>query len=202
MSIELHCPQCAKLIRAPDDAGGKRGKCPYCKKSVYIPTKPNQGEDIGLAPIDEEEDRRAEQLRREDAEYAADVDRNTGRGVGGGGGATGSEQAVGEVVDLGAEVEAFIIAMRDSKLGEAEAVTSRLKAVGARAGDYVQGLLVDEMVPEFENVPPPLVLGFLKTLVARLAIIAFSAMSFLQYGRGRDGPAFQHDRTLGAGDGG
>lgn len=167
MSIELHCPNCVKLIRAPDEAGGKHGKCPYCKQSVYIPTKPDQSEEIGLAPIDEEDEVREEQLRHEDVEYAAVVDRDAG--VGGAAGGPDSKEAPGEAVDVRAEVEAFIIAMRDSKLGEAEAATSRLKAAGTRAHDYVQGLLVDEMVPEFENVPPPLVHGFLKTLVARLA---------------------------------
>ncbi|MCH7474571.1 MAG: cytochrome C oxidase subunit IV family protein [Gemmatimonadetes bacterium] len=37
MSIELHCPQCEKLIKAPDTAGGRHGKCPYCGRDVYIP---------------------------------------------------------------------------------------------------------------------------------------------------------------------
>ena len=65
MSIELHCPQCQKLIRAPDGAGGKRGKCPFCGSMVYIPTPPDEGEEIGLAPIDPDEERRAEELRKE-----------------------------------------------------------------------------------------------------------------------------------------
>ena len=49
MSIEIHCDHCGKLIKAPDDAGGQRGKCPYCHQSVYVPA-PNAGDDeeIGL----------------------------------------------------------------------------------------------------------------------------------------------------------
>ena len=182
MSIELHCPSCTKLIRAPDEAGGKHGKCPYCKQSVYIPTKPDESEEIGLAPIDEEDELRAERFRQEDADYAAAVSRDAGldADAGGAAGDPDFEQAPGEAVDLGAEVKAFVIAMRDSELAEAEAAAARLKAAGTRARDYVQGLLIDELVPEFENVPSPLVHGFLKPLVSRLAIIALSAMSFLQ----------------------
>ncbi len=73
MSIELHCPKCAKLIRAPDNAGGKRGKCPYCKESIYIPLRPDEAEEIGIAPIDEEEERRVKELRRESIGYVAAV---------------------------------------------------------------------------------------------------------------------------------
>ena len=58
MSIELHCPKCGKLIRAPENTGGKHGKCPYCQGRVYIPMPYCKEEEILLAPIDAEEDRR------------------------------------------------------------------------------------------------------------------------------------------------
>ena len=56
MSIEVHCPKCGKVIRAPDDAGGKHGRCPSCKESVYVPLPPADEGEIKLAPLDEEED--------------------------------------------------------------------------------------------------------------------------------------------------
>ncbi|MGB2987225.1 MAG: hypothetical protein WBE26_15250, partial [Phycisphaerae bacterium] len=123
MSIELHCPQCQKLIRAPDTAGGKHGKCPYCGEKVYIPMPPDESEEIALAPIDEEEERRAEELRREATQYAAAVDKATESDAVADDATASADlsQAPGEVVDLGAEVEDFIIAMRDSKLDEADA---------------------------------------------------------------------------------
>jgi hypothetical protein len=174
MGIELHCPKCTKLIRAPDDAGGKRGKCPYCQATVYVPTPVSDDDVIGLAPIDAEEKRREAELRREALQYAASLDRATdetpdrGKAEPAQPPAASPPVPAGEVVDIGVEVSAFIGAMRDSKLDEADQVVEKLKNAGLRARDYVQGLLVDEMPLEIENVPPPLMKGFLKTLLSRL----------------------------------
>ena len=175
MSIELHCPQCEKLIRAPDNAGGKHGKCPYCTAEVYIPTPVDDGDLIGLAPVDEEEERRAQQEREEDLRYAAAMDKDADlnvvpddapppRGAG-----RRPEAPAGEVVDIGDHVERFVLAMRDSKLDEADRIAGKLKRVGARARDYVEGLLLDPTPPPIPGVPKPLVLGFLKALLERLA---------------------------------
>ncbi|MBU0717054.1 MAG: hypothetical protein KJ749_02300 [Planctomycetes bacterium] len=168
MSIELHCTRCSKLIRAPDEAGGKRGRCPYCKESVYIPMPPEEGEEFKLAPIDEAEEQRARQLRREAIGYAASVDHETATPPDGAAGGVPAPPP-GEVIDLAAEVNAFLVAMRDSRLEDADAVVATLSKAGNRARDYVEGLSVDEMPPEIENLPPPLVQGFLKALVSRLS---------------------------------
>lgn len=37
MTIEFPCPQCAQLVRTPDAAAGKKGKCPSCSAVVTIP---------------------------------------------------------------------------------------------------------------------------------------------------------------------
>jgi hypothetical protein len=174
MSIELHCPQCEKLIRAPDEAGGRHGKCPYCGRKVYIPMPEDQIEEIPLAPIDESEAEREERLRQEALDVAKSVlrDKSTipvdagDEPVGGSG--VRRPEVPGEVVDLGEEVERFVLAMRDSKLDQAEQAVAALKRSGQRAKDYVQGLMVDEIPPEYENVPLPLLKGFLKTLYGRL----------------------------------
>ncbi len=74
MSIEFRCQSCGKSVRASDEAGGKRGKCPYCKVSVYIPAPTEESGEIGLAPVDESTQARQEQLRQESIRYAASVD--------------------------------------------------------------------------------------------------------------------------------
>ena len=51
MTIKFHCEHCGKLIQAPDNAGGRRGKCPHCPGSNYIPTP--DATEIDLAPLDE-----------------------------------------------------------------------------------------------------------------------------------------------------
>ena len=173
MSIELHCTKCGKLVRAPDEAGGRRGKCPYCQESVYVPMPHDDAEEIRIAPIDEEEEQRAKELRRESIEFVSAVGHDTDvpEATGGAevGGLPGVAPPPGEVVDLAAEVEAFVTAMRDSKLDQADRTAARLKSSGSGARDYVQGLILDEMPPPVEGVPPPLVKGFLKKLLEQLS---------------------------------
>lgn len=174
MSIEIHCSHCQKLIRAPDEAGGKHGKCPYCKQSVYIPTPPDDG--IALAPIDEDDERRDKELRRESISYSASVDRDKGRkydtGDRGGGGKvrpdTGHTIDARESIDVTAEVEGYIVAMRDSKLDKADAIVLRLRRSRGRARNHIEGLILDQMPPSIGNVPAPLMKGFLKSLLDRL----------------------------------
>lgn len=170
MSIELHCTQCQKLIRAPDKAGGRRGKCPYCGNSVYIPTPAGEDEEIGLAPLDEEEENRAEEERRRATRYAAQVDHESG-GVPASDDepASGLDDSPGEVVDIDAEVESYVLAMRDAALDAAQAAAARLKRIGPRARDHVQGMLADSMLPAFENLPAPVAQGFLKKLLGELS---------------------------------
>lgn len=164
MSIELHCPQCQKLIRAPDNAGGRRGKCPYCGGSVYIPTPPDEDEEFELAPIDDTDEQLAKQLRRESSQYAAVV----GRGTDPGDADESTPDSAGGVAELASEIEAFVIAMRDSQLDEADAVSDRLKESRAEARQCIQEMLAKEQLPQVSDVPPPVVQGFLKTLLGRL----------------------------------
>ena len=37
MPIPVECPNCGKVVRAPDSAAGKRGKCPQCATVIDIP---------------------------------------------------------------------------------------------------------------------------------------------------------------------
>lgn len=173
MSIELHCPECQKLIRAPDSAGGKRGKCPYCKKTVYIPSPPDDSEEIGLAPLDDEDEKRAAALRKDSIQYAAAVDHAT---EGGGTAGDASTDVMDgqtpvpetEPPDIQADVEAFIRAMRDSELDLADAAAAKLKRAAGAARKHVRALMSEDVPSAVENVPPPVVKGFLKTLLARL----------------------------------
>lgn len=175
MSIEFNCPSCEKSIRAPDTAGGRYGKCPFCEVKVYIPSAPTDEGEIGLAPVDEDEERRERELIRESVRYAAAFDKESDKlppeGAGGrasAGPRREAEPAPGEVIEVGDEVEAFVVAMRDSKLQDAERVLNRLKKAGARAKDYVEGLMLDPTPPPIGNVPKPLLHGFLKSLLSRL----------------------------------
>lgn len=58
MAIILHCEGCHKDIKAPDDAAGKRGKCPFCGHPIYVPVPAAQDDELDFAPTDEEDERR------------------------------------------------------------------------------------------------------------------------------------------------
>lgn len=171
MSIELHCPGCAKLIRAPDNAGGRHGKCPYCARSVYIPTPESEVEIFDVAEPTEEELRMEEELRRESVNYVAGVAHADAE-------IPGDSELVaegvrrpetpGEVIDLHGLVDAFLCAMRDAQLDEADRAVDALKRAGGKAKDYVNGVMVDEIPPQIDGVPDPVLKGFLKTLSSRL----------------------------------
>ncbi len=174
LSIEFHCPACEKLVRAPEAAGGKHGKCPYCDAKVYIPTPFKDDDLIPLAPMDEGEEGEADRLRKEAIRYATTMDKDVDaqtpppetpppRGAG-----ARRAEAPGEVIDVGDLVEKFVLAMRDSKLDDADRTANKLKRAGARARDHVEGLLLDPTPPPYEGVPKPLVQGFLKALLERL----------------------------------
>jgi hypothetical protein len=66
MSISLHCESCKKKIKAPDNAGGKWGNCPYCKHRCYIPLPKSEDEpELKLVPMDESEETQMKELIHE-----------------------------------------------------------------------------------------------------------------------------------------
>jgi hypothetical protein len=136
---------------------------------LYIPLPVSDDDIIPLAPLDEEEERRAEELRRESITYAASVDKDAPRGgAAAEGAAERAAAAPGEVVDYAGLVQRFVVAMHGSKLDEAETIVSRLRKAGVRARDYVDGLFLDQMPPNIKGVPAPLAKSFLKNLLDRL----------------------------------
>ncbi len=169
MSIEFHCSQCGKLIRAPGTTGGKRGKCPYCKQSVYIPMPPEELEEIPLAPIDEADEARERRLQEEARRLATAINQEEP-----------SKYDTGDVpstegsvplprdfeVDVPALVNDFLSAMAASDMGRADTAARGLKKHAARARDYAQRLMEGGTPPsELGNIPAPVYKGFLRSLL-------------------------------------
>jgi len=50
MPIKVTCPKCQGVLHAPDDAGGKRGKCPTCGTVLSIPAIGGGGSPPPMAP--------------------------------------------------------------------------------------------------------------------------------------------------------
>jgi len=177
VGIEFHCKHCNKLIRAPREHGGKRGRCPYCKQSVYVPRPPDEVEEIPVAPLDQGEEQRRKQL---DAESLR-VERallheqreppETGRpGASGGAGETAMPlPRVSGSADVAATVILFVKAMRASDLDQAERLAGSLRSQSAAVREHVQRLTVDDIPPpELAGISPALLKGFLRTLLDRM----------------------------------
>ena len=65
MTILFQCEHCHKEVKAPDEAAGRRGKCPYCGQSSYIPAPVSEEDLVPLAEVDE----------KEEAQRKAEIDR-------------------------------------------------------------------------------------------------------------------------------
>ena len=66
MSINFHCESCKKKIKAPDEAGGKWGNCPFCKHRCYIPLPKTEDEaELTLEPLNANEETQMEELMQQ-----------------------------------------------------------------------------------------------------------------------------------------
>lgn len=169
MPISFRCEHCGKDVEAPDKAGGKRGKCPYCHQSNYIPAPVSDEEVLDLAPVDEEyERRRREQvqaLRRQERDLIA----------------AGGEAAPGPPLeqreDLSGEdlhhfVVNYCLDLAGSNLARAETHVERLRQfgpVGIQAvEDFREGKVIEAAL---DAIPRRLLKGFLDQLREKLASV-------------------------------
>lgn len=169
MSISFRCERCHKTVKAPDDAAGKRGKCPYCGNSSYIPSEVDEDEVLSLAPVDEEEERRREQekarlLRQEHDLLAESGSRD----------ASATQPALENRDDLSPEdlyhfVVNYCLNMMSSRLEQAEEQVAKLrryKYTGVQAvEDFRKG---EAFEPALDPIPKKVLNGFLDQLTERL----------------------------------
>jgi hypothetical protein len=170
VAVKFHCSKCGKLIRAPREAAGQRGKCPFCQQSVYIPTPPEELEEIPLAPLEGEApgeeplDDEAELLLSELGHARDEPTESPGGGPRG-----AAARGAGAAMDVQRVVIKAVLLMKESRLEEAEELIRRLKGHAEDARARVQALLVDEIPPpELEDCPPALYKGFLRKIVKSL----------------------------------
>ena len=165
MTIQFECEHCRKEIQAPDAAGGKRGKCPFCGTSNYIPAPVKEDDAIPLAPVDEEDERRrqreVENLLRQERDLLAET---------GGLPADPREQrddeAKPELRDL---VVKYCQDMHAGRLPRAEAQAQMLQKQPAQALQTVQDFMSGrEIDPALATMPGGLLQGFLRQLKQQL----------------------------------
>jgi len=160
MSISFRCEHCGKKVEAPDSAGGKRGRCPYCKQSCYVPSPVSEDEILELAPEEEDRSDGAEEEKVRQHEWALRAE-------------MGGEAApipLDHKEDLKSEdlhhlVVNYCLDMADSKLDRAKLHLAELKKVRHTAREAVDDFLTGKVLePALDTVPPKLLQGFLNQL--------------------------------------
>ncbi len=173
-AIEFHCEHCGKHIRAPHDAGGTHGKCPACHQSVYIPLADDELEPMGLAPVDDSEERRVTELIDEERKLTHELLQERELKRGGAASEAASKPTPRQAApapamtdhDLEHLAGEYVAMMASGRLAEAEKLAATIRRQGARAKPIVEHLMADELPPVgAENVPRPVILGFLKQLL-------------------------------------
>lgn len=167
MPIEFHCSHCNHLIRAPGEHAGKRGKCPHCKNSVYIPTPSEEIELFTLAPIDPAEEREKERLREETRALAQRIrgERDEIADSGRGGSTESPAQDARLPIDVEGTVVEYLAAMANGDLSTAEGLADDLRPSADRVREVIDRMTMDDLPPmRLAKIPRALLNGFLKQL--------------------------------------
>ena len=164
MSISFHCECCKKKITAPDDAGGKWGKCPYCNHKCYIPTpKSDSDEELKLAPIDEEEEKKYEKIIRETQNLTGVLLHQT---------EIPPEPAEGGKNDdkeLTVQIIKYLRQMADGHLDEAQKTADKIVPYKRQAKVILENILLAEKPePELADVPKKALIGFVRNIITRM----------------------------------
>lgn len=168
MAISFNCEHCGKRVEAPDSAGGKRGRCPYCKQSNYIPAPASGDEVYDLAAEDEAQTKQAvaerEKLRQEEADLLDEIDHDPSPPV------PLEQREDLKPADVYHYVVNYCLDMASSKLERAETHVAALRKVPevgvAAVEDFLSGTAVE---PALDEIHVKVLQGFLKQLRGELA---------------------------------
>jgi len=161
MTIKFRCEHCHKTVEAPDSAAGKRGKCPYCDHSSYIPRPVGEEEVLPLAPVDEAEERQ----RQKELEAIMEKERELLHEMGG-----EAEIPLEQRDDLKSEdlhhlVVNYCLDMLKGNIERAELEASKLKKFGQVAIRAVQDFQTGRASePALSEAPREVLDGYLRGL--------------------------------------
>ncbi len=169
MSISLHCEHCGKNIEAPDNAGGRWGKCPACHNRVYVPA-PDLDEELKLAPVDEEEEARrqamlAEAQRLRDAILSEKEVPDDGITP-----ASAAMPSVTSDRELTQNIITYLRQMANGELADAKNTATSITPYGKHATEILDRIAVSEIPePELSDIPPQILSALIRDLRAKLS---------------------------------
>ena len=167
MTISFHCDYCGKKIEAPDDAGGKWGKCPRCHNKLYVPSA-DTGEELKLAPIDETDETKQQRLMAETYKLAQDIllEKET-PAESANAAPTGSKMSNKELTK---NIILYLRQMAGGELEQAEATAELIMPSAKKAAKIIDEIALSEMPePELADVPQQVLSGLIRTLRSKIS---------------------------------
>ncbi|MEJ5259636.1 MAG: hypothetical protein WHS88_05540 [Anaerohalosphaeraceae bacterium] len=167
MPISFHCESCKKKIKAPDQAGGKWGSCPYCGHRCYIPLpKSEDEEELRLAPIDEAEESRIQEMMRETHNLTQHILHES---------RLPSEETAVSTAELDEtevikKVILYLRQMADGELASADKTFLALKPMKKMTLRILAAMArAERPEPELSDLPPSVLQGLIRDLTAKLS---------------------------------
>ncbi len=171
MPITFHCNHCRKKIEAPDNAGGKWGKCPACHNRVYVPSPPSGDEELKLAPVDENEEEKKRQLMAETYSLSRRIleERETPQSGASPRAAAPPASSMSEK-QLTKNIIMYLRLMADGDLEEAQRLENLITPYGSRAIAILDTIAISQMPePELADIPPQVLSGLIRTLRGKIS---------------------------------
>ena len=164
MPITFNCENCRKKIKAPDNGGGKYGKCPNCNHRCYIPTpKSPDEEELKLVPINENEESRYEEMMTETSTLTEKILHET----------DALEEANAEAPNdrtLEKNIILYLRQMADGLLDDAQKTSERFARFKPQTIKVLNQIVSnDTPEPELADVPEKILTGLTKNLRTRLS---------------------------------
>jgi len=169
MPISFHCESCKQKIKAPDETGGKWGRCPHCKHKCYIPLpKPPDEPELKLIPMDESEETQMDQLMRETKNITKEILSQSSLpeedAAAPGGAQTVEEKEIIKTCIL------YLRQMADGELAAAEHTFSQLKKHKKTALRVLSSMArSDRPEPELADLPPRMLEGMIRDVSAKMS---------------------------------
>ena len=168
MTITFHCEKCKKRIKAPDSTGGKWGSCPHCKHRCYVPSPPDDSEEqLTLAPIDENEENKYYEMKRETFNLTKNIlsetdvpkeDKAAGTGA--------NEYNERELIK---NTIFYLRQMAGGKLDQAQTTAEYIKPFKKQAQDLLKRMTrTERSEPELADIAPTVLKGLIKNLSSQL----------------------------------
>jgi hypothetical protein len=165
MPITFHCESCKKKITAPDTAGGKWGKCPYCSHKCYIPSPPSaDDEELTLSPIDETEEERYKREMLETQKMTMSVLHQTKEPD------EAPQKTEVDDKELAIRIVSYLKLMSEGSLDEAGKLAEKIAPYKKSAKPILEKILkAKSPLPQLQTIPKKVLEHYINDMIAKMA---------------------------------